>query len=153
MRLRQVMIQEIYRAAISTFKGADPAPWAKTRRRKSAGFIKSPHARDIAIETGQDEDKMTATGANYQDRLNRVATNIYDHLDGDLDFASLAEVAAMSPYHWRRIYHAVRGETAIPTAKRLRLKRAAVDLAQSARSIEEVAERAGYGGVPAFTRA
>jgi AraC family transcriptional regulator len=96
---------------------------------------------------------MTATGANYQDRLNRVTAYIYDHLDGDLDFATLAEVAAMSPYHWHRIYHAMRGETATATAKRLRLQRAAVDLAQSAKTIEEIAERAGYGGVQAFTRA
>jgi AraC family transcriptional regulator len=94
-----------------------------------------------------------ATGANYQDRLNRVTAHIYDHLDGDLDFATLAEVAAMSPYHWHRIYHAMRGETATATAKRLRLQRAAVDLAQSGKSIEDIAERAGYGGVQAFTRA
>jgi AraC family transcriptional regulator len=96
---------------------------------------------------------MTETGANYEDRLNRVTAYIYDHLDGELDFATLAEVAALSPYHWHRIYHAVRGETAVATARRLRLQRAAVDLAGSAKSIEEIAARAGYGGVQAFTRA
>jgi AraC family transcriptional regulator len=96
---------------------------------------------------------MTETGANYEDKLNRVTAYIYDHLDGELDFATLAEVAALSPYHWHRIYHAVRGETAVATARRLRLQRAAVDLAGSAKSIEEIAARAGYGGVQAFTRA
>ena len=44
---------------------------------------------------------------------------------------TLAEVAAMSPYHWHRIYHAMRGETAVATAKRLRLQRASVELAQT----------------------
>ena len=96
---------------------------------------------------------MTAKPATYEDRLNRVTAYIYDHLDDALDLATLAQVAAMSPYHWHRIYHAVRGETVAMTARRLRLQRAAVDLAQTDRTIEEIASRAGYGGVPAFTRA
>lgn len=72
---------------------------------------------------------MAEKWTSYEDRLNRVTAYIYDHLDGALDFQTLAEVAALSPYHWHRIYHAVRGETAVATAKRLRLQRAAVDLA------------------------
>lgn len=96
---------------------------------------------------------MTELRTNYEDRLNRVTAYIYDHLDDELNFETLAGVAALSPYHWHRIYHAMRGETIAATAKRLRLQRAAVDLAQSARTIEDIAARAGYGGVQAFTRA
>jgi AraC family transcriptional regulator len=91
--------------------------------------------------------------ANYEDRLNRVTAYIYDHLDDVLDFETLAGVAAMSPYHWHRIYHAIRGETITATARRLRLQRAALDLAQTDRSVEAIAARAGYGGAQAFTRA
>ncbi|HLJ63418.1 MAG TPA: helix-turn-helix transcriptional regulator [Stellaceae bacterium] len=58
-----------------------------------------------------------------------------------------------STYHWHRIYHAVRGETIAATVKRLRLQRAAVDLAQTAKTVEAIAPRAGYGSVQAFTRA
>ena len=47
----------------------------------------------------------------------------------------------------------MRGETATATARRLRLQRAAVDLARTKKTIEDVASRAGYGSVQAFTRA
>jgi AraC family transcriptional regulator len=96
---------------------------------------------------------MTRNWTSYDDRLNRVTKYIYENLDQDLNFEKLAEVASLSPYHWHRIYHASRGETAIATAKRLRLQRAAVSLAQSNASIEHIASRAGYGSVQAFTRA
>ena len=92
------------------------------------------------------------TWASYEDRLNRVTGYIYDHLDDDLDMETLAGVAALSPYHWHRIYSAVRGETVTATVKRLRLLRAGGDLAQTRRPIAEVATRAGYSSVPAFTR-
>jgi AraC family transcriptional regulator len=89
----------------------------------------------------------------YEDRLHRVTEHIYDHLDEPLDLATLADVAALSPYHWHRIYHAVRGETIAATVRRLRLQRAAADLAHTSRAIDEIATRAGYGSEPAFARA
>jgi AraC family transcriptional regulator len=89
----------------------------------------------------------------YEDRLNRVTQYIYDHLDEPLDLATLAGVAALSPYHWHRIYHAVRGETIAAKVRRLRLQRAAVDLAQTSLSFAEIAARAGYCSEPAFARA
>ena len=94
-----------------------------------------------------------AKWTNYEDRLNRVTAYIYEHLDENLDLQMLADVAAMSPFHWHRVYHAIRGETIVDAVKRLRLQRAAVDLAQSPMRIEDVAVRAGYSGVPAFSRA
>jgi AraC family transcriptional regulator len=96
---------------------------------------------------------MTMHRADYEDRLSRVTAYIYDHLDSALDHQTLAEVAAMSPYHWHRIYHAMRGETAIATARRLRLQRASVELAQTDAPIDDIGARAGYSGAPAFTRA
>ena len=93
------------------------------------------------------------TWTSYEDRLTRVTTHIYDHLDDDLDMDTLASIAALSPYHWHRVYSAVRGESVTATVRRLRLQRAGADLAQSQRPLVEIATRAGYGGVPAFTRA
>jgi AraC family transcriptional regulator len=94
-----------------------------------------------------------ATWTSYEDRLNRVTGYIYDHLDDDLNMETLAGVAALSPFHWHRIYSAMRGETVTATVKRLRLLRAGGDLAQTQRPIAEVATRAGYSSVSAFTRA
>ena len=49
--------------------------------------------------------------ADYQDRMNRVITHIYDHLDEELDLNKLAEIACLSPYHWHRVYRGLQGET------------------------------------------
>jgi AraC family transcriptional regulator len=94
-----------------------------------------------------------ASWTSYEHRLDRMTAYIYEHLDDSLDLQTLADVAAMSPFHWHRIYHAIRGETIAGAVKRLRLQRAAVDLAQSPMRIEDVAARAGYSSVPAFSRA
>lgn len=89
---------------------------------------------------------------NYARQLGRVLAHIYDHLDDDLDLDALAAVACLSPHHWHRIYHALYGETAAATVKRLRLQRAASDLANTSLPIEEIAARAGYPALPSFTR-
>lgn len=89
---------------------------------------------------------------NYARQLGRVIAHIYDHLDDDLDLDVLAEVACLSPHHWHRIYHALYGETAAATVKRLRLQRAAGELSHTTMAIEEVAARAGYPSLPSFTR-
>ncbi len=89
---------------------------------------------------------------NYEARVNRVIAFIYDHLDEDIDLQKLAEVACMSPYHWHRVYHGMRGETVAATVKRLRLHRAAGYLAFSEMPVEEVARRSGYPNPQSFTR-
>jgi AraC family transcriptional regulator len=82
-----------------------------------------------------------------------VTAYIADHLDGDLTFDRLSGVACFSPYHFHRIYRAIMGETVADTIRRCRLHRAANELARSERPVEQVARRAGYGSVEAFTRA
>src|ERR1700735_4840379 len=93
------------------------------------------------------------TQAAYQARLDRVVHHIYAHLDDNIRPEGLAEVACLSPYHWHRIYVAMRGETISATIRRLRLQRAADRLANSDLSLGTIAERASYSGVDAFARA
>lgn len=93
------------------------------------------------------------TRNSYRDRLRRVSDYIYDHLEDDLSFDQMAEIACLSPYHWSRIYHAIQGETVVNTIRRLRLQRAADRLANTALEIPEIAERAGYSSAEAFARA
>ena len=90
---------------------------------------------------------------DYQERLSRVVAFMHDHLEEEIDLNRLADVACLSPYHWHRIYHAMNGETIASTVRRLRLHRAAGFLANTTTPIETIAERSGYGGVAAFTRA
>ena len=88
----------------------------------------------------------------YQVRLDRVVDHIYAHLDEDIRPEGLAEIARLSPYHWRRIYVAMRGETIGATIQRLRLLRAADRLANSDLPLAMIAQRAGYSGADAFAR-
>jgi hypothetical protein len=70
-------------------------------------------------------NERLTTRSDYAMRLERVFRWLADHLDDTLDLARLAEVAAMSPYHFHRTYHAMQGETAAETVRRRRLHRAA----------------------------
>jgi AraC family transcriptional regulator len=88
----------------------------------------------------------------YGERMDRVTAYVFDHLDDELDLSKLAEVACLSPYHWHRVYHAMRGETIAATVRRLRLHRATGWLTHTAMTIEEIAAKSGFGGVESFTR-
>lgn len=97
--------------------------------------------------------KKDATRRDYSRRITRVVDFIHDNLDGDLSIERLSTVAHFSPYHLHRIFHAMTGNTVAETVRRLRLHRAASDLLLPQRTIEDVATRAGYASVEAFTRA
>lgn len=93
------------------------------------------------------------TTLSYSDRVQRVIRHIHDHLDAPLDLRRLADVACLSPYHFHRIYRAITRETVAETLSRLKLHRAAIALAKTARSLPDIAREAGYGTVPSFSRA
>jgi AraC family transcriptional regulator len=93
------------------------------------------------------------TQVDYAERLERVFRWLADHLDDTLDLAHIAEVACLSPFHFHRVYRAMRGETTAETVRRMRLHRAAVDLITGELPVGRIARRAGYGSQEAFTRA
>ena len=118
--------------------------------------VAKPHK--IAIRINADLLPSTlmnerTTRSDYADRLERVFGWLADHLDDSLDLAKLADLAALSPYHFHRVYRAMQGETAADTVRRLRLHRAAVELITGELPVARVARRAGYGSQEAFTRA
>jgi AraC family transcriptional regulator len=90
--------------------------------------------------------------ADYHARLQRVSDHIHDHLAEPLNMTQLAELGCLSPCHWHRIYASFFGETMAATVKRLRLQRAASDLAQTTLPVHRVARRCGYPNVQSFTR-
>jgi AraC family transcriptional regulator len=89
----------------------------------------------------------------YEDRLLRVLDHIAENPAGDLSLDALADVAAMSRFHWHRVFHAMTGETAAQAVRRIRLHRAAVWLVQSDMALEEIAEKSGYGSPRSLARA
>lgn len=90
--------------------------------------------------------------ARYEPHFERVRQYIHAHLDDRLDLNTLADVAHLSPHHWHRIYHAVHGETAADTVRRLRLHRAAGELALGTRPVADIASRCGYASAASFNR-
>ncbi|WP_395824537.1 GyrI-like domain-containing protein [Elstera sp.] len=88
----------------------------------------------------------------YEARILRVVDHLWANLDAPLDLDRLAKIACFSPYHFHRLYRGITGETVAETVRRLRLHRAAGQLAQSDQPIADIANRAGYGSQAAFTR-
>ena len=93
------------------------------------------------------------TITSYSARISRVVDYLHDHLEDELNLDILADVAAMSRWHWHRVYTAMQGETVAATVRRLRLSRAADRLANSDADIDGIARRAGYTTAEAFGRA
>jgi AraC family transcriptional regulator len=91
--------------------------------------------------------------STYTERVQRVVDYLHDHLDEKFDLERLAVLAHFSPYHFHRTYRGLLGETVYDTIRRLRLRRAALDLLDARLSIERAAARAGYTSQAAFTRA
>lgn len=95
----------------------------------------------------------SAEWARYERPMRRVLEHVYDHLDEPLNLAVLSDIACLSPHHWHRLYHAMAGETMAQTVKRLRLHRAAAQLAAGARPSRRLCTAAGFANAQAFTRA
>lgn len=88
----------------------------------------------------------------YEARLRRVVQYIFDNPAGDLSLDALADVAAMSRFHWHRVFHAMTGETCAQAVRRVRAHRAACWLVQRDWPIDQIAARAGYDNPQSFAR-
>jgi len=91
---------------------------------------------------------------SYLARMVRVADYIDAHLSEPLTPAHLAEVAALSHYHFHRTFRGMTGESVMQFVRRLRLERAARRLKHNGKKrITDVAFDSGYHSHEAFTRA
>ncbi len=88
----------------------------------------------------------------YERRILRVLQYIDDNPAADLSLDALADIAAMSRFHWHRVFQAMTGETCAQTVRRIRMLKAARWLAFENGAIAQVAERVGYPNVQSFTR-
>lgn len=103
-----------------------------------------------ALGAKETENEMAT---RYEDRLHRVLGYIHDNPAGDLSLDALADVAAMSRFHWHRVYHGMTGETCAQTVRRVRLHRAACWLVQTDWPVGEIAARVGYDSTQALSYA
>jgi AraC family transcriptional regulator len=91
--------------------------------------------------------------SDYEKRMLRVLEHIHTNPAGDLSLDALADVAAMSRFHWHRVFHAMTGETCAQAVRRIRLNRAACWLVRTEWPVAEVAARVGYPSAQSFGRA
>ena len=91
---------------------------------------------------------------DYRERLCPVIRYLERHYRELLDLTALAERAALSPYHFHRIYKAVTGETPAATVRRLRLENIARQLFyDSNANITALALEHGYASSQALAKA
>jgi AraC family transcriptional regulator len=95
----------------------------------------------------------TETRSFYEAAVERAATRIAGTLDEALDLEALARGAALSTFHFHRVFRGMVGETPLEMHRRLRLERAASQLLAGTGSVTTVAFDAGYETHEAFTRA
>ena len=81
---------------------------------------------------------------DYVQRINKVVAYINNHLDETLDLKTLANEAALSDFHFHRIFKALKGEAIGGYITRLRLEATARLLRYTALTIEEIALNIGY---------
>ncbi|MFF0727008.1 GyrI-like domain-containing protein [Streptomyces sp. NPDC004134] len=87
------------------------------------------------------------------ERLNQAMEHIERRLDGSVDAAELARVAATSEYHLRRMFSALAGMPLAEYVRRRRLTVAGAEVLAGERTLLEIAVRYGYGSGEAFARA
>lgn len=90
---------------------------------------------------------------SYRRRINRVVAHVNAQLAGDLDSTVLAEVAAMSRFHFHRIFAAMTGATPQHYVLRARLAAAVAALRSGTAPVGEIALDCGFEGGAALAKA
>lgn len=83
----------------------------------------------------------------------RVVQYIHDNPGGDLSLDRLADVAAMSRFHWHQVFRSATGETVAQVVRRVHLTRAANRLLTTATPVADIAAEVGYPNPSRFARA
>lgn len=89
---------------------------------------------------------------DYEKRILRVLQYIYENPMGDLSLDNLADVAAMSRFHWHRVFLGLTGETCAQAVRRIRLHLSASMLCHSELPVAEIAKNIGYPNSRSFIR-
>lgn len=86
-------------------------------------------------------------------RLLRVLDHIHDNPAGDLSLDALSDIAAMSRFHWHRVFRAMTGETLAQAVRRIRMQRASYLLVMTETSLSAIAVSVGMANPASFNRA
>jgi len=90
----------------------------------------------------------------YTERIHQTVDYISGHLSDEIDLEKLAAVACFSPFHFHRIFSALLGETPHNYIERLRMERAANEIATKRNlNLYEIAYGCGFNTKSSFSRA
>ncbi|MDT0465833.1 AraC family transcriptional regulator [Streptomyces gibsoniae] len=87
------------------------------------------------------------------ERLNRALDHLETCLDREVDIAEVARIAAVSEYHFRRLFVALAGMPLPVYVRRRRMTLAGAEVLAGELTLLDVAVRYGYGSGEAFARA
>ncbi|MFJ4778144.1 GyrI-like domain-containing protein [Streptomyces sp. NPDC088762] len=87
------------------------------------------------------------------ERLNQALDHLEGCLDREVDVAEVARIAAVSEYHFRRLFSALAGMPLPVYVRRRRMTLAGADVLAGELTLLDVAVRYGYGSGEAFARA
>ena len=93
----------------------------------------------------------TVTNPNEK-RLLRVLDHIHDNAGGDLSLDTLSDIAAMSRFHWHRVFRAMTGETLAQAVRRIRMHRASYLLVMTDTPLPQIAVQVGMPNASSFRR-
>jgi len=86
------------------------------------------------------------------DRILRVIDYIHAHAEDDLSLDQLADVAAMSRFHWHRVFTAIMGTSPAQVIRSVRMHKASMLLLRTDLPIERIAAQVGYPNMRSFGR-
>lgn len=92
----------------------------------------------------------TPSEAATPDAVDAALEHMRSRLADDLDLAGLARAAAVSPFHFSRLFARRVGEPPLRHLRRLRLERAALLLRETDAAVTEVALDVGFGSLSYF---
>lgn len=87
------------------------------------------------------------------ERLNQALDHLETCLDREVDMAEVARIAAVSEYHFRRLFSALAGMPLPVYVRRRRMTLAGAEVLAGELTLLDVAVRYGYGSGEAFARA
>jgi AraC-like DNA-binding protein len=108
-------------------------------------------SRFIAVASGQSRKKTAATARDRR-RAVEAALWIDAHSERNIGLEDAARAAAVSPFHFLRLFSGVLGVTPHQYLVRARLRRAARLLAEDDRDVTEVAYDTGFNDLSNFVR-
>jgi AraC family transcriptional regulator len=90
---------------------------------------------------------------SYRRRINRVVAHVHAQLSSDLEGSTLADIAAMSRFHFHRVFSAMTGMTPAQYVLRMRLAAAVEALRGGSAPVGQIALDCGFDGGTSFARA